>query len=182
MRSYVGNQTTPAPQRHIIDDEEDDYVEVTGVDEDVEDGWEEVMVVNSPQVNKPTNNVGVFTPITPIAPIAPLAPLVPLTPLTPLVPATTVITNTVSTTTTTNDTTPTTYVITPPTQPIAINFNNITDKVQEVVVSAPSLPVAVPQDPEWLAALKANGKVPYSAAALGDPQYVAPHGMLFYCA
>ena len=181
MRSNTGNQTTPGqPHINIIDDYEDDYVEVTGVDEDVEDGWEEVMVASSP----PTRKANITTP--------------------------NILPNTITTTTTTTTTKVTTIpqpiptqpkaiinniaTITAipqpvPTQPIAIvnnnvaSNNNVINKVQEVlverVVSVPSQPKEVLQDPDWLAALKAN-KVPYSATTQGDPQYTAPYGM-FRC-
>jgi hypothetical protein len=153
MKKYIGNQgqTTPAPQQHIIDDE-DDYVEVTGVDEDVEDGWEEIMVVNSPQARKVDNTIH----------------------------------NTTSNTSTPTTTTVTPVIVLPQsTQPIPINKNviennnyNVTKEVLvERVSSVQSLPKEAPQDPEWLATLKANGKVPYSASSLGVPQYVAPLGM-----
>eukprot|EP00026_Physarum_polycephalum_P018047 Phypoly_transcript_19484.p1 GENE.Phypoly_transcript_19484~~Phypoly_transcript_19484.p1 ORF type:complete len:214 (+),score=50.04 Phypoly_transcript_19484:30-644(+) len=147
MKNYTGKegQTNPAPQQHIIDDE-DDYVEVTGVDDDVEDGWEEVMVVNSPPTRKADN----------------------------------AIQNTPSTSTTI--TTAPVNVLPQPTQPITINNtvnlnnNNVaTQKIPEVFVERVSTaPKAPQQDPTWLASLKANGKTPYSAPTLGDPQYVAP--------
>jgi hypothetical protein len=120
-------------------DEEDDYVEVTGVD-DVEDGWEEVMVVDSPPTRKADHTIH--------------------------------ITNTITTQI---------NILPQPTQPITINNvdNNTSSlKIPEVLVALVSSTPSEPnQDPAWLASLKANGKVPYSAQALGDPQYTAPLGM-----
>jgi hypothetical protein len=71
LKNFIGKlgKNEPAPQRHIVNLEDDDeYVEVTGVNNDeMDEGWEEVMTVKSPRktvsvtplvdVNNNNNNV-----------------------------------------------------------------------------------------------------------------------------